>query len=112
VSFRNSHSPHKQPEAAGAQNQKEPLGFPRGSKICRDRADYGVVVAVEVDVDVPVDVPIEVSAGGVDDEVSVIAEVSVDAAVSVEVADEPQAARPSMHTAAVAAIRDFNIRCS
>jgi hypothetical protein len=67
---------------------------------------------VAVEVDVSVDVVVDVSAGGIDEEVSVIAEVSVEADVSVEVVDEPQAARPSMHTAAVAAIRDFNISCS
>lgn len=70
-----------------------------------------VAVDVVVEVDVSVDIAVDVSAGGIDEEVSLIA-VSVDAAVSVVVVDEPQAARPSMHTAAVAAIRDFNISCS
>ena len=71
-----------------------------------------VVVDLAVDVVVVVAVEVVVSAGGVDEVVSVIAEVSVEAGVLVEVVDEPQAARPSMHTAAVAAIRDFNISCS
>lgn len=101
---------------APAPQNKKPPGFPRGFEIWNDLASYGVVVAVDVDVvvevEVSVDVVVEVSAGGIDEEVSVIADVSVVADVSVEVVDEPQAARPSMHTAAVAAIRDFNIRCS
>ena len=55
----------------------------------------------------------EVSGGGcVVSTLPVIAAPESGVVVEVSLLDPPQAARLSMHTAAVAAIRDFNIRCS
>jgi hypothetical protein len=70
-------------------------------------------VLVVLDVVSVVVVPLDVSGGGVVvSPALVIAALVSGAVVEVSLLDPPQAARPSMHTAAVAAIRDFNIRCS